>query len=231
MNTFDLLYAKSSAFGRDIFQYLVPGTMFLLVVAIPFICSNQEFTDTLEAFFKGSGWRTAAAVLLAVIVAYALGHVISSIGFLLRNRWRREMSKTEHVRKLKEAEEKLSELTKKTEPKAFESLSSEADVSLYCEIVTFKKDPELHAKFIERYNTLVFLRLGLASSFLVGGLLDVIHGIIAIFRLDGSSLWILLFSIILLWLGLLLFRQQIVTMTSFLNRLSVAYQVVSDDQS
>lgn len=230
MNAIDHIYAKSTAFGRDIFHYLVSGMMLMLIVAIPFAFGKPILPDSLNRLFGDSGWLIASVLFMVAIVAYALGHIVMSIGFMFRNLWVLLFSRTLHVKKFKTAKRKLSELTKKANPKIFESLPSEADINLYCEIVSFKQDAELHTKFIERYNSLAYLRLGLASSFLVGGLLDVVHGIIVWIN-EGLSVSILLFSSALLGIALLLLRQQVVTMTNFLNRLSVVYQVVVNKES
>lgn len=227
MNTFDLIYAKSSTFGRDLFHHLVPGTMLLFVLAVPWMFQWAALTDTLGELFDHSGWRSATVSLVAVIVAYALGHVVMSIGYLFRALWLRTLSSTRPVVRLREAEGKLRELTKKSNPEIAKSLPTERDAHLYCETATFKRNSELHAKFIERYNTLAHLRLGLASSLFVGGLLDVILGIAAIW-IDALSLWALWFGAVVLGLSLLLLRQQIITSTNFLNRVSVAFQVAMD---
>ena len=45
-----------------------------------------------------------------------------------------------------------------------ETVGEDRDAHLYPEMLTFVRRPELHASFIERYNTLGHLRLGMATS-------------------------------------------------------------------
>ena len=84
----------------------------------------------------------------------------------------------------------------------------------YCEA-----QPRLHAVFIERYNTLWHLRLGMAAALLSAGIVAL--------ALCGfaSTGMVAIVGLISITLGLLLMRQHLVTKTNFLTRVVVAFRM------
>ena len=106
------------------------------------------------------------------------------------------------------------------------------------------KQPTLHATFIERYNTLWHLRLGLAASLLSAGVFDFIVGLVwflPVCRSDSNSAGCIglpccedrpyvtnagvVVGIVAIALGLVLMRQHLVTKTNFLARVVMAFDI------
>ena len=80
--------------------------------------------------------------------------------------------------------------------------------------------------FVERYNTLWHLRLGLATSLLLSGLFCTVVGCVWCRHLLPVSFSV---GIVALASGIVLMRQHLVTNTSFLNRVLAAYQIVQQE--
>ena len=98
------------------------------------------------------------------------------------------------------------------------------------EMSVLLKQPELHAVFIERYNTLWHLSLGLAASFLPSrasstwfaiGSLDVT----TCCRNERSVIVTGLVGLASFLLGGLFIRQHLTTNTNFLHRVIVAFNI------
>ena len=98
------------------------------------------------------------------------------------------------------------------------------DAHLDAELDVFVRRRDVHATFIERYNTLWHFRLGMAASFLCAG---VVGG--GIGSCCGNPLLACGVGSVGIIGGLLLMRQHLVTNTSFLNRVVAAYRVVQQE--
>ena len=98
--------------------------------------------------------------------------------------------------------------------------------TLDAEMRVFVKRPDIHTTFVERYNSLWHLRLGLAASLLLSGPFCAVVGFLWWRHLLPVSLGV---GIVALVSGLVLMRQHLVTNTSFLNRVLAAYQIVQHE--
>ena len=165
----DRIYGRAASFGRDVFHYIVTGTVFALVCSAPLWPRIRLESSEL------SKWQSAvtdagvqlAALLVAAIVLFCLGHLLSCVGFWIRNKimlpcnscwdraWhgilaylccRSEMEKNENTRReiVTICKSEFSHLT----------VDDKRDVHVGLEMVVFEKRRQLHANYIERYNTL-----------------------------------------------------------------------------
>ena len=105
-----------------------------------------------------------------------------------------------------------------------------ANVHVGLEMSVLLKQPGLHAVFIERYSTLWHLRLGLAASFLVAGVVNLAFAICSLDATtccpaQGVPVVIGIVGLVSILLGLLLTKQHLVTNTNFLHRVVVAFNV------
>lgn len=108
---------------------------------------------------------------------------------------------------------------------------SKKDAHVGLEMSVLLKQPRLHAVFIERYNTLWHLRLGLATAFLSAGAVNLVDVICSLLRAICTrnechlDVAVLLVGSISIGLGWQLMRQHLTTNTSFLQRVLVAFNV------
>ena len=216
------IYSGASSFGRDVFHYIVIGTLFVVVCSIPFWerCGGL-WPSSLSEAVESPGLQIVL-LFVAVIVMFCTGHVLLSVGFCIRNHvWRRAFSCCAHVTKYEDALLRMKNLGG---GQAWPS--EDRDVHLDAEIRVFVKRPEIYTTFVERYNTLWHLRLGLAASLLLSGPFSAIVG--CLWCQDGLALSFGVGSAAF-WSGVLLMRQHLVTNTSFLNRVLAAYLIVQQE--
>lgn len=207
-------------FGRDLFHYGLSAVVFCFSVLSPIILMalwGGGGVSAIDLTFNLDAWEKTALTVCLVLLSYALGHILLSIGFVYRAFWKRMFSWLKHVQNLVRAEEKVKALF-------IQGASAMSNVSPYPhdfhiigEMSVFHRLPDVHATFIERYNTLAFFRLGLASSMISGGL-------VCISLLKIASIFYAI-SMAVLWLsmGVILLRQHFITLTGFLNRIAAAY--------
>jgi len=234
----ELAYARSSMFGRDLFHYGVSAVVFSFCLLSPVLLksfracgsvSSCELTQDLDA------WEKTGLTVGLILLSYALGHLLASIGFLYRALWRRSFRWTKHVGNLENAEERLESMVSRDPLSSTTSNSaadgeqapmSTSDVHVFYEMEVLRKLPEVHATFVERYNTLAFLRLGLASSVLTAGFACLV---LPCLKIAPAAYAI---SLGLFWVaaGVLLLRQHLITQTNFLNRVAAGYALAEDSR-
>ena len=231
----DAVYERATSFGRDIFQYILTGTMFAIVCSVPW-WSDIPWKEVRES-------SQITLLLVAAIVLFGLGHVLLTIGFWIRNkiilpdesRWDRFWSwvflRLARCRVQVEEYNSAIERTRRALPGAL-AVGDEpaATVHVGLEMSVFLREPRLHAVFIERYSTLWHLRLGLSASFLVAGVVNVVFAICSFdgttcFRDQRFAVVIAVVGLISILLGLLLTHQHLVTNTNFLRRVIVAFNI------
>ena len=233
----DSVYERAASFGRDVFHYVVTGAMFAIVSSVPW-WSDIPWGQIRES-------SQIAALLVATAVLFGLGHVLLAVGFWIRNkivppddstRWDRFWNWTfvrffccrvqvkEYCCAIARAREAMpAALVVGNEPASSVHLGLEMSVLL--------KQPVLHAVFIERYNTLWHLRLGLAASFLLAGVVDLVVATCSIDLtpcLRNQRFPVVVGGVIgsaSIVLGWLLMRQHLVTNTHFLQRVLVAFNI------
>lgn len=212
------IYSGASSFGRDVFHYIVTGTLFVVVCSIPFWerCGGLWLSSWSEAV-ESPGLQIVL-LFVAVIVMSCIGHVLLSVGFCIRKCWNKVLCRRKHVDDYKRAIQRIKNLKRDQA-----DCGDERDAHLDAEVSVFLKEPDLHARFVERYNTLWHLRLGLAASLLASGLICTVVGCVWYRHLLPVSLSV---GVVAMVSGIVLMRQHLVTNTSFLNRVLAAYQIV-----
>ena len=168
-NFLDFIYGRSASLGRDVFQYVVTGTMFVVVSSVPW------WSDIPWWWIRE--WNQITLLLVAAATLFAMGHVLLAIGFWIRNKiidphtsWDRLCNLVfvwffcchKHVDKYKCAAIRTQQALPGTLVVGGES---KTDAHLGLEMSVLLKQPTLHAVFIERYNTLWHLRLGWRRRF------------------------------------------------------------------
>lgn len=238
----DSVYERASSFGRDVFHYMVTGTMFAIVCSVPW------WSEARWEQVRGSS--QIALLFVAATVLFGLGHVLLAIGFRIRKRiiqsdrsWAFRDEVNEYNRAIDRIKQAPGNLVVGDEPAENQHLGLEMSVLL--------KQPRLHAVFIERYNTLWHLRLGLAASFLVAGVVNLAFAIYSVVvnltfaticsvvvkfavcsfdateccPVPGVPVVIVVVGLVSVLLGWFLMRQHLVTNTNFLHRVIVAFNV------
>ena len=216
----DVVYGRAASFGRDVFHYIVTGTAFVIVCSIPWWPAISQLQDSSVLPMIDSTWIPAIVLFATMIVLFCIGHVLLSVGFCIRNMvWMKLFSCCEHVIKYGEAIQRVKCLSS---PQVGEV--DMRDVHLDAELDVFVRRRDVHANFIERYNTLWHFRLGMAASLLCAG---VVGG--GIGSCCGDPVLASGAGIAGILGGFLFMRQHLVTNTSFLNRVVTAYQVVQQE--
>ena len=174
---------------------------------------------------------------------FSIGHALLAIGFWIRNKIIDPRTSCDrfcnrvfvcffycqkHVDKYKCAAKRACELLPRD---LVVGCESKTDVHLALEMFVLLKQPRLHAVFIERYNTLWHLRLGLAAAFLSAGVLNLAHAICSL--LLKICTWDQCFQVVVglivgsisIGFGWQLMRQHLTTNTNFLRRVIVAFKL------
>ena len=163
------VYKSTASFGRDVFHYIVTGTVFVLICGVPLWPPLQELCTSMCTSMQsaiGSARVQIAMLFAAVVVLFCIGHVLLSVGFVIRNMiWMKLCC--EHVRLYEEALKEVKRCN------SSHSIMAECrDAHILPEMTVFVQQREIHSSFIERYGTLWHFRLGLAASFLLAGVVN-----------------------------------------------------------
>ena len=234
------VYERAESLGRDVFQYVVTGTMFVVVSSVPWR-SDIPWWWIRE-------WNQFTLLLVAAVVTFCFGHGLLAIGFWIRNkiiqpsgtRWDRTWNCIfvwcfrcqRHAYKYKCARECATRRTEQALPGVVIAKDqSTTDEHLGLEMSVLLKQPRLHAVFIERYNTLWHLRLGLGTVFLWAGAVNLALVICSLLlAICTRNEWdpdvaVCIVGITSLALGWQLMRQHLTTNTNFLRRVIVAFMI------
>ncbi len=232
MSTLEQIYAKGSMLGRDLFHYGLTAVVFsfCILTALPFMNITAAAKEKLRLGFwdglvtgvlKGGVWEQTGILFCLILLSFAVGNLLLSIGFFYRNIWKEMFGGLKHIKGMVAAEKKLSKIVADLTPSLDQLYSKTHEFQIFGEILAYQKAPDVHAKFIERYNTLTYLRLGLASAMLTGGVtsLGLQLYLNATIANVPAVLWIVL--------SLIFFRQYFVTRTGFLNRVTATYVLLT----
>ena len=214
----DAAYGRAASFGRDVFHYIVTGTVFGLVCSVaiwPWIPVDGALTVPPVAQATSAQIAFLGVVLVAL---FGTGHVLLAVGFCIRRCWLKIFACCEHVANYENAKERIKRL------RGHRMTDTDGNAHVYPEMTVFVTRPELHANFIERYNTLWHLRLGLAASMLFAGFIDIAIGYLF------CKLVPVVAGAAAIVLGFVLVRQHLVTNTNFLDRVVVAFNIVQPDE-
>ena len=116
-----------------------------------------------------------------MIVLFGMGHVLLAIGFFLQKWWVAAFSCCQHVKSYRVAMRRVRGATGRKSRFRHLAVKSDGNVHIGLEMAVFQKRRQLHANFIERYNTLWHLRLGMAAALLSAGIValalcGLLHG-------------------------------------------------------
>lgn len=236
------VYERASSFGRDVFHYITSGTVFLLVSSVPLwprICLDNSELSNWESTVTDAGIQLAA-LFVAATVMFCLGHLLSCVGFWIRNKiilqcdscWDRAWHWAlivlccchSELRKNEKTRQEIEAICKSD--RSHLTVEDKRDVHVGLEMVVFEKRRQLYANYVERYNTLWHLRLGLAASLLCAGLIGSAIG----FCWGNSPMLTVCVAVAAISGGLLLLRQHLVTNTNFLHRIVVAFKIVQQEE-
>ncbi len=206
----ELMYVKSSIFLRDVFQYLISGALFIVLTLLALRFHKADWSQLL---IKSHGQNILMDLLMSIVLAYVLGHFFfGACCFPLDWYYRKS---TSIQRKKKSLRTRLASIDAGND--ALIVLGDDVDCHLYYEISAFRSAPELHTRFVERYNVLMHMRTSLASCFF--------FAFWAYFGLFGFQVPFICVGGVFLVLSLFLFWQCVQTYRRFLDRVYMVYLV------
>lgn len=229
MASIEALDSRAGTVMRDIIHYAVPGLFLALLGLAPLVAGRARIPVSpalSQGFLKLVTYdtpATVAAVILFTVAAYLMGHVAFTSSFLVLaayDRCCRSAKIDSLARRVRAAEQKLRQYREdhvRSGPAGV--LLEGAPAHLYFEMRAFVELPELHAKFIERYNSLMhFSRTWLSACFLCGVYyLCVVTGVLGV--AVGATLVLL---------SALVYRRYLHTREGFLLRVGAAYRIATE---
>ncbi|NOZ25890.1 MAG: hypothetical protein GXO94_07385 [Nitrospirae bacterium] len=221
MNTIESIYTSAATFLRDIFMYLFSGFLFLgLSVAILRLKSIDHPFREIRGLLPDSPEVTAG---LLVIFSYMIGQFLFSLSFILFPIYRAMLGRVfTFVRTLDSSEKRIKDyLESITGESGAGSILQHTPVHLYFEMKVFVEKPELHRRFVERYNLLMFMKRSFSSCFFYAGVLCLVPP----FTLDSAAL-----MVFLLVLSMILFWRSIMTRIGFLDRVLTSYLIADENK-
>ena len=97
-SSIDPLYERAASFGRDVFHYIVTGTLFAVVSSVPWWSKLSEWqADDIAPIFGDAPIQIALASI-ALIVLFGVGHVLLALGFWMRKGWMCVFRSCSHVK-------------------------------------------------------------------------------------------------------------------------------------
>jgi hypothetical protein len=156
---------------RDIFGYVLPGLIFLVIGLI----WKSPFLDQVRLRVEDFDFPIWLQVLVGLVICYTIGHVMAAIAYFRYNKWVR---KYEHPRKALFAKQKLSE-----------------EITYFARLVQVRgRHPELVIEY-ERQSTMTQLRGTTGTAMIVGFFIFCAHW--PPWLIDVSA-WMVLFAGVLL---------------------------------
>ena len=169
-NIIDSLYERAASFGRDVFHYIVTGTIFGVVCSVAWWPKLAECRAGDVAPIPENPRVQIALLFVTVIVLFGIGHLLLAIGFCLQRWWIAAFRCSRHVERYEAARQRVRGATGRKSGFRHLAVKSDGDVHMGLEMSVLHAQPRLHAIFIERYNTLWHLRLGMAAALLSAGI-------------------------------------------------------------
>ncbi len=226
MNALELMYVKSSIFLRDVFHYLVPGVLFVFLLLLGLSLDGRCWSQWLNRAFESS---FVVGLFLVTILAYAAGHILLITADIILDCFRRlrGSNKNRMANNYKQKEDYLkSRFDSLDTDKKRLSIFNDADRHLYYEMRAFSDTPELHARFVERYNVLMHMRKSLSSCFLLTSLFYLLIYITA----KEKAGFIIVMAVVLFVLFIILLWRAAITRSHFLNRVYVSYLIAEENK-
>ncbi len=220
MNILEIMYTKSATLLRDVFQYFISGALFLLLV---FSADHQKYFQWME-IFKKEGIGIFISSIIIIIVAFIIGQILFSLSkilfFFYRKVWK--LLPNNCIEKYNNKTKELSSYLKsiKGEEPANKVLEN-IPIHLFFEMKVFVNRPDLHARFIERYNVFMFMYRNLSTCLF---LVCLLYFSFLLPRTVSSGIM----EVILFSLSLVLFRQYTFIETGFLDRVLTSFLITEE---
>lgn len=217
MNFFELMYTRAATLLRDVFQYLIPGLLFsgLIVAAL-----QQRGYQWTEVFAReGDAW-VIMLFIISCIIAYVIGQILFCLSDVLFPLYTMVWKRLSHgsLKNLDNKVEQLKSYLKSVEiEEPANAVLENIPIHLYFEMVAFVDTPELHARFVERYNVLMFMKRSFSSCFF--------FVCIAYLLILPQTIYSVAVEVVLFLLSLLLFWHYNLTEIGFLDRVFVSYSL------
>lgn len=215
----ELLYSNSISFARDVFQYAIPGLLFLFLLSLPVLLEYDH--RYLVLFHKGLKGILGWIAIVVVLLSYICGQIIYSLSHCVFELYKALHCHANEKEKLRQIRKNLHDILRSESPELetkyskFKHCGSEKkddEIHLFYEISTFATASEVHGKFIERYNILEHFRKSMSSVFLFNAILFYVsHLIYYCFHNDPS------------WTALIVFIVSLVVILSVLISLSLFF--------
>ncbi len=219
MNTIESIYTSAATFLRDVFMYLFSGLLFLgLTLAILKLKSIDQPLDEIMNLLPDNPEMTAG---LFIMFSYMTGQILFSLSFLLFPVYRFIFGRTfNFIEALRSSEKRAEDYLKAlTAESPAGSILEGTPVHLYFEMRVFVDKPDLHRRFIERYNLLMFMKRSFSSCFFFAGMVCLLPEFGPFWA--ASMLFFLVLSLILYW-------RSIMTKIGFLDRVLASYFIAEE---
>jgi|GEM_PF-3203964 hypothetical protein len=230
------LYGSASTLLRDIQMYVVPGAVFLVLIAYPLFFPEDKIKITWlresEIVTKlnvvKDTWNAWAIAALFTLAAYTCGHLLSGIGSCMKEAiCCKDKDTDKDKEKNPEKETVLKRCLQEIAPNSNKLLSDKYPVHLCPEMKVFADRPDIHAKFIERYNVLRYMRRTLAVAF---GLAGIVYLLFACHCSTPTSVFCGL-GILLIVAAIAFWHSAIKTGKSFNDRVFTAFFILEEHKN
>lgn len=230
MSVFEILYSRASTLVRDLFQYLFGGVFFVWLLAVVVVFRDglervERWSRELLPTLVSPDGVSAPAVVVAIILLYIAGQLLFSLSSRIFWIYRKIGAVVGRLHaggpklRLRQIESDLSERFLR-EVGGDDPLGGRLPCHLYFEMQVFLRAPELHARFVERYNSLVHMRCTFSSCLFFAGLFGL--GYLGLGR-DG-----LIWGVVCLTLSVLLYLQSLESRVGFLQRVAAGTMVANE---
>lgn len=216
MNFLELMYTRATTLLRDVFQYLISGLLFSILIVIAVHLRGCQVTQV----FKEGGAFWLVALVVSCVTAYVIGQILYSLSTILFPSYETVWRKLPHGT-LENLDRKIVQL--KNYLKSIEveesanAVLQDIPIHLYFELTTFVDRPDLHGRFIERYNVLMYMRRSFSACFF--------FACVGYILLLPKTMPFVAVEIVFFLVSLLLFRHYTVTKIGFLDRTFASYLV------
>jgi hypothetical protein len=226
MNVIESAYTKAITFLRDLFVYLFSGLFFLALMFVLIKMKDYSAPLVLEEMEGILPKNTALAVGILAMISYIMGQLLFTLSFLLFPAFKKVFKKfpKDPVGNFLVKRQQLHDYLMSIEKKEDDKSLLKAEPHLYYEMSVFVRRPDLHRRFIERYNLLMFMKRSLSSCLFFAGLTFVLAPPVINFHAALAGLALIVMSLVFYWGALS-------TEKGFLNRVFLSYLVSNETQT
>jgi hypothetical protein len=181
----------------------------------------------LELLSEDGIWNISVVSVILILVvcvsAYVIGQILYSISrivFLLYAAVWRRVPKNSLIRYDYKVKQLKNYLRSENIDEPEKAILKDVPVHLYFEMVAFVDRPDLHSRFIERYNVCAFMYRSLSTCLFTAGVLYI-------FLLPVTALPIAA-EALLFFLSALLYRQYTLIEIGFMDRVFTTYVIAKE---